>query len=506
MKDFAQSVFRSVVPVTLLVLLTGGIALDVMIAERLEEDFDELMLAKSLGLIALAEDGDDGVEMENYQTSLPSYALNEDADYFQLLSDNGDVVIESDSLSYWPDTSHPLPGPYVQDAMEFLNITLPDGRPGRLMRKRFVPRLDYDEGGQLGHALELDARFLEYPGNRGAIFTEHLPEGSDQVLSIERRPLVLQLAMSRDKLESLINTVHSVLLLTGLGIMVAFVLLARRGIRQAVKPLRSITDELHTIDAQRFDQRLSSQTDVSELQQLTQSVNVLLERVDSAFERERRFSGDVAHELRTPLAELRTLLEVSERWPDDPVIKESFNTDVLSVAERMQRIVETLLQLSRSEQGTDMLLACPNLGALVHDCVQRLQSKADERQIQVSVSVSDWNLPVIGLDQWQCIIGNLLDNALEYAEPATQVSIELLATSDTGFRFSISNHAPDLQQADLEHMYERLWQKDHSRTSGMHSGLGLSLVKSCCKQLGTTLNSTLENERLIISIDGTINA
>ena len=504
MKDFAQSVFRSVVPVTLLVLLTGGLALDVLITERLEEDFDELMLAKSLGLIALAEDGDDGVEMENYQTSLPSYALKENADYFQLLSDNGEVVIESVSLSYWPDTDHPLPGPDVQSSVEFLNITLPDARPGRLMRKRFVPRLDYDQGSKIGHALELDARFLDFPGSRGTIFTEHIPEGSDQVLSIERKPLTLQLAMSREKLESLINTVHSVLLLTGLGIMIAFVLLARRGIKRAVKPLRIITEELHTIDDQRFDQRLTSRTDVSELQQLTQSVNVLLERVDSAFERERRFSGDVAHELRTPLAELRTLLEVAERWPDDPAIMNEFNADVLSVADRMQRIVETLLKLSRSEQGTDMLVICPDLNALIRDYLQRLEAKAVERQILVSANLTDSSIPSLGMDQWHSIIGNLLDNALEYAPTGTQVTIELTSTPAGWFQLRCSNDAPELTQTDVEQMYERLWRKDNARTSGLHSGLGLALVRSCCTQLGASLNTRLEDGRLSITIDGLI--
>ena len=134
MRDFAQSLFRSVVPTILLVLLTGGVVLDVLITEGLEEDFDELLIAKSLGLIALAEDGDDGVEMENYEITLPSYAMAENGEFFQLVTDTGAVLISSTSLSYWENSRHLMPGLDERDSQEFLSLTLPDGRPGRLLR------------------------------------------------------------------------------------------------------------------------------------------------------------------------------------------------------------------------------------------------------------------------------------------------------------------------------------------------------------------------------------
>ncbi len=328
MKDFAQSLFRSVVPTILLVLLTGGVVLDVLITEGLEEDFDELLIAKSLGLIALAEDGDDGVEMENYEITLPSYAMAENGEFFQLIADSGEVLISSASLSHWADAPNRMPGLDERDNQDLLSLTLPDGRPGRLLRKRFVPRLDYDAGGTLGFPLEMDVRFLDFPGQQGALISEQVTEAGRPPVTIERQALTLQLAIGRASLDSLLYKVHSVLILTGLSIMALIVLLARSGINTAVQPLRAMASELQDIDEQSFDERLRTDTRVSELHDLAQSVNVLLGRVDLAFDRERRFSGDVAHELRTPLAELRTLLDVAERWPDDPAIKHTFNMDV----------------------------------------------------------------------------------------------------------------------------------------------------------------------------------
>ncbi|WP_169727443.1 sensor histidine kinase [Granulosicoccus antarcticus] len=500
MKDFAQALFRSVVPTILLVLLTGGVVLDVLITEGLEEDFDELMIAKALGLIALAEDGDDGVEMENYEVTLPNYALAENAEYFQLVNDSGKALINSASLSYWEDSGHPFPGLNERDNQALLSVTLPDGRPGRLLRKRFVPRLDYDEDGAFGFPLEMDAQFLDFPGEPGIIRIQQLVEPDNKPITIERQPLTLQLAVGRASLDSLLYKVHSVLLLTGLSIMLVIVLLARRSINKAVKPLRVMAVELHDIDEQRFNERLRTDSNVNELHDLAQSVNVLLGRVDAAFERERRFSGDVAHELRTPLAELRTLLDVTERWPDDPAIKQTFSTDVRDVTDRMQRIVETLLQLSRSEQGFDLLINCQDLTELVRHCAGKLEQAAQDKRITLQVHMTDTAIGCIGLDQWQSICGNLMENAVEYATEGSQVDIELKPATDGLIQFSVTNQTSNLTESDLDNMFERLWQKDTSRTSSLHSGLGLALVRSCAKQIGGEVKATLSQDKLTILV------
>ena len=474
--------------------------LDVLITEGLEEDFDELLIAKSLGLIALAEDGDDGVEMENYEVTLPSYASAENGEFFQLIVDSGEVLINSASLSHWENTSHPLPGLDERDSQELLSLTLPDGRPGRLLRKRFVPRLDYDKDGKLGFPLELDARFLDFPGQRGAKITEQITVPGKPTFTVERQALTLQLAIGRASLDSLLYQVHSVLILTGLSIMALIVLLARRGINKAVQPLRAMASELHAIDEKSLDERLRTDTSVSELHDLAQSVNVLLGRVDLAFTRERRFSGDVAHELRTPLAELRTLLDVAERWPDDPAIKHTFSMDVRDVTDRMQRIVETLLQLSRSEQDSELLVPCEDLNELVRQNICKFEQAAQSRNLAIRAHVDDSPIVCNGLDQWQSISCNLIENAIEYATPGTSVVITLAHTSDKEFQFSVANDAPNLADSDLDNMFQRLWRKDVSRTSSLHSGLGLSLVRSCGNQISAEVDATLVRDRLTIMV------
>lgn len=504
MKDFAQSLFRSVVPTILLVLLTGGVVLDVLITEGLEEDFDELLIAKSLGLIALAEDGDDGVEMENYEVTLPSYAMQENGEFFQLIADSGEVLISSASLSYWADSPNRMPGLDERDSQDLLSLTLPDGRPGRLLRKRFVPRLDYDEDGTLGFPLEMDARFLDFPSHQGARISEQVTEPGRPPVTIERQALTLQLAIGRASLDSLLYKVHSVLILTGLSIMALIVLLARSGINKAVQPLRVMASELHAIDEQSLHERLRTDSSVSELHDLAQSVNVLLGRVDLAFDRERRFSGDVAHELRTPLAELRTLLDVAERWPDDPAIKHTFNMDVRDVTDRMQRIVETLLQLSRSEQGSDLLISCPNLNELVRQNIGKYEQASKSRNLTIQVHLSDARIACNGLDQWQSITGNLIENAIEYASEGTSVDIALAHASGGQFQFSVANDTSNLAESDLENMFQRLWRKDASRTSSLHSGLGLALVRSCGNQVGAEVKATLEHGRLTITVSAPV--
>lgn len=503
MRNFAQSLFKSVVSGILLVLLTGGVILDVLIVERLEKDFDELLIAKSMGLIALAEDGDDGVEMENYEITLPKYALSEGAEFFELVNDNNEVVISSESLSYWQQSPHAFPTLQQRPLQKLLNVTLPDGVNGRLLRTRFVPRLDFDEGGESGISLELDARFLPFPGQviKDAVeVVDHTDASGTRQLNVVRQPLTLQLGVSRQMLDSLIKKIHVTLFMSGLSVMILIVMLARKNIQSAVMPLRLLTSELDNIDDQYFGQRLTNQTSISEFNDLTTGINSLLERVESAIDRERSFSGDVAHELRTPITELKTLLEVSERWPNDPTIRDSFTRDAREITERMQRIVETLLSLSRSEQIQPSLLHCDNVNLLLNNKIELFSAAAHAKRIQLINEIPDQVIACTGRYQWESIITNLLENALDYSPEGSIIKIILKQENEQNFSFIMQNEASDLDESDLDHLFERLWRKDAARTSGNHSGLGLPLVRACVNQIGAKLKTSLDDGKLTINV------
>ncbi len=163
--------------------------------------------------------------------------------------------------------------------------------------------------------------------------------------------VTVTVATSRESLDDTLTQLNLILLLTAVLTTSVIILLQRRALRRAVRPLQEMSDQIGQLDVERIDQSLSLSYPIQELDVLKTRFNDMLSRLNEGFQRERRFSSDLAHEMRTPLAELRTLAEVMQRWPDEPSLKASFNDDLLTSVGRMERLIQSLLALSRGELG-----------------------------------------------------------------------------------------------------------------------------------------------------------
>src|SRR5262249_4364943 len=144
--------------------------------------------------------------------------------------------------------------------------------------------------------------------------------------------------------------------------------------------------------------------------------NDLLSRLESSFARERRFSADVSHELRTPIAELRSLAEVSLRWPLDPEAARGAFQDALAIALQMESIATHLLALTRCEQGHQALEpAKVDLASVVQEAWEPFAEQATTKRLNVTMCVpagAVWTIDPGGL---RTILSNLLSNAAEYS-------------------------------------------------------------------------------------------
>ncbi len=490
MQTFSQRLFKSVIPGILFILLTVGVLLDVMIAERLEEEFDQLLVSKSQGLMALSEFEKDGFMIEQYEHALPQFATQQNAEYFQFLNDD-DKMVQS-SLSMPPEQI--LASHSTRSSRKYLDIALPDGRQGRLLRTRFLPRVDIDDGITEGEDLVLDSVSLgrvgsPLPDTKTPIFV------GNQILI--REPLTLNLAISREPLDKLIMQVHFLLMMTGILTMAMITWLTRRRIQETVQPLNAITRQVQSLNSNQLGQRIRIDDPVKELELMVQQMNELLGRVEQALDRERRFSGDVAHELRTPLTELRTLVEVKERWPQDRVLAEEFTADVGQITQRMQRVVESLLALSRSEANATITEPFDELPEFLTQAVDSRREQAGRRNVSLLVALNTHSVIVQGCDEWPVIVCNLLDNAIEYSEHDSTVFIALQADEEKHeLQLSVTNTVAELDENDLPHLFERLWRKDTSRTSSLHCGLGLALVKAYATRIGASVDCQLVNKEL----------
>ncbi len=414
------------------------------------------------------------------------------AEYFQFLNDD-DKMVQS-SLSVPPEQI--LASQSTRSSRKYLDIALPDGRQGRLLRTRFLPRVDIDDGIIKGVDLELDTV------SRGRVGAPP-PNTMNQFVvgdrTLIREPLTLNLAISREPLDKLIMQVHLLLMMSGILIMAMIAWLTLRRIRETVQPLKAITRQVQSLNSDELGRRIKIDEPVAELELMVQQMNKLLGRVEQTFDRERRFSGDVAHELRTPLTELRTLVEVKERWPEDPELSEEFTADVGQITRRMQRTVESLLALNRSEANASIVAPFDELPEFLNRAVDSLREQAGRRDVSLIVALNAPSVIVQGRNEWPLMVCNLLDNAIEYSERGSTVFVALQSDDEKHeLTLSFTNTVTELDEHDLPHLFERLWRKDISRTSSFHSGLGLALVKACATRVGRNVDCQLVDNELSV--------
>ena len=440
----------------------GGTVLYLAIRAGLTAEFDDALKAAAEALAAVTTQDKGLVEVDFTGESMPGFARQQLPDYFQVWRADGTTAQRSPSLG-----NGGLPGRAVSSVKGFQcwSLRLPDGRDGRAIGIRFMP------------PTEEDAR--------------------DQPPSPELTgPVTLVVARHRAALDHRLSLVTTTLLLVGgaLAVMTGVVVPVMVG--RGLKPLDELEKQVAMVDARSLQLRFPTTGLPSELQPICLRLNELLARLESSFERERRFSADVAHELRTPIAELRTLAEVTLKWPDDPSTARSALQDALAVALQMESIATKLLALARCEGGLLPVHVEPvTLSPLIREIYQPLSDEARARRITLSIDVPDdacWSSDPALL---RAILTNLLSNAVQYCTVGGSIRLSV----EHG-HLSISNTTDALSSDDLPHLFKRFWRKDPARSSNVHSGLGLALAKAYAGALGMELRAELTAHKQITFI------
>lgn len=281
-------------------------------------------------------------------------------------------------------------------------------------------------------------------------------------------------------------------LLLGLGVIglvaaAGTALLLGFALRDGLRPLHQLGEAVSAVDASSLDARFGDQQVPRELRPVVTHLDALMDRLETSFQRERRFSADLAHELKTPIAELQIMAELSIEWPAERTDQQM--RDIRGVTRRMQGVVETLLHLSRLENGSEQFTREPvEIRDLIEDAWTPHAETAEKRGLRIDIQCPrDATMPG-NRELWRHVLGNLLANAAEYASPGGRIHV--LSDNDT---FGIANPVENLYPDEMEKMFERFWRADDSRTGTRHSGLGLSLVKACVTAMGLQIFATLED-------------
>jgi heavy metal sensor kinase len=253
---------------------------------------------------------------------------------------------------------------------------------------------------------------------------------------------------------------------------------------RALKPVKDVTAAALNISIENLSRRLPVPATGDELADLTEVLNTMLERLESAVKTLSQFVADASHEFRTPLAVIRTTAELALRRARSPEAYRDSLQEIAVEAERMTVLVEDLLILARSDAGVaDMPLSPLDLSEILRDVLAETRSLAEFRRIHVKPILSTVMISGNRAALHRAFLV-LLDNAFKYSPESGEVMITL---SDA--TVEIKDFGTGISEEDLPHIFKRFYQADRARSQGGY-GLGLSLAESIVKAHGGSIEVT----------------
>lgn len=253
---------------------------------------------------------------------------------------------------------------------------------------------------------------------------------------------------------------------------------------RAVAPVRDITRQAEEIGAATLGRRITAHAETAEYRRLVDVLNTMLDRIDAAFEAQRRFTGDASHELRSPLTALRGELELALRKERSPEEYRRVLESGLEETKRLGDLADELLTLARHDAGVmEPHRRRVRLVEPVERAVERLRLHADSKQIDIRMRADG---DVIGLwdpELLERMAFNLVENAVKYTTAGGHVRIEIRGEGESA-TLEVADTGPGIRPADRGRIFERFYRADLARADSEGTGLGLSIVRAIVQAHG----------------------
>jgi two-component system, OmpR family, heavy metal sensor histidine kinase CusS len=465
---------------TALVLAVAGCLLYALARASLIEQMDRGLIDRARLIASGMESRCGSVNDKSTPVRLGDEVLAS-GDYMQVWQGNGKVLFQSSSL--------------VKDGLEEFGgtpkspecrwVSLPGGKTGRAVGVRF--RASSCGCDTCSIISPCGCKTNSASNGDG----EKTKSGTDKPLVITTIGVTLVLARDAEYVHSTLADLRTLLLLVGGAAIAASAGVLLLIIRRGLQPLDRLAAAISEIGEQDLHERINVASAPRELKPVGDRLNELLGRLETAFERERSFSADIAHELRTPLAGLRTTIDVTlARMRSSGEYHKALN-DCLLITSQMHAMVENLLSLARLESGQVALQMRPlTLSELIREHWEPLASLGEARKMRLQWDLDGDRPFVSDPTQLGLMIHNVLDNAVSHGEAGGQVSV-VGRVGENEAMVSVANTGSAVSQDQVENIFKRFWRGDAARTeTGIHCGLGLALTKRIATLLGGTIRVT----------------
>lgn len=263
---------------------------------------------------------------------------------------------------------------------------------------------------------------------------------------------------------------------------------------RALRPVAAITAQTELITSGTLDERVPVPGSKDEISKLARTMNGMLDRLEEDDGRRRRFVSDASHELRTPVAVMRSEAEVALRVPEQTDVTE-LATGVLDESTRLATIIDDMLALARHDEG----LPVPNTEVDLDDIVLAEAGRA--RRVPIDASGVSAGRVMGRADEFSNAVSHLLDNAARHADE--RVAVGLVSLKGRVF-LTVDDDGPGVDVADREKVFERFARLDDARTRDRGgAGLGLAVVASAVERSGGSVSvetSPLGGARFVVDL------
>jgi signal transduction histidine kinase len=295
----------------------------------------------------------------------------------------------------------------------------------------------------------------------------------------------LLVAMSLEDSVMVLNNLFFIMLIAFPVILIILFLIARFIAGKSIKPINSIINTANFITKDNLESRIPLPQNKDELYILSDTINNLLERIENAVIREKQFTSDACHELRTPIAVIKGTLEVLVRKSrTEEEYKEKINFCVSEV-NRLNHLVDELLLLARFEnQRQNLNLESINIVSVISDTLARNSAAIKNKKLIIENNYNDEVIATSDSYLLSIIVNNIMSNAVKYSKSNTKINITVSINDNNDVICSFTDNGIGISQEEIAKIFDQFYRanaNNHPEIKG--TGLGLSIVKRLCDLL-----------------------
>jgi len=465
MRSLKGTLYRWVILGTTVVLLVAGMILFLIVNTQLVRQMDESLTDKARMLALSVEEKYYGLEVDIEEMRTEDMEEAESPEYLHISALDGRTIYGSDALE---DIRSPgFPDPVLEEMHDWHG--LPDGKKLRSVMFSFIPEVDDDEEN------------LESVAKDSGIIVDTLAGPGDHI--------VIQLFKDTSQHSRFMEVFLLMLLATGLGSIGVLSLTVWLTIKKGAEPINELASRIEGISDDDLAIRLDEVASLKELSPIVLKFNTFLDRLEGSFNRERGFTSDAAHELRTPLAGLKSTIEVAlARKRESSEYRETLDR-ALEIVDQLENLVKSLLALARLESGQERAkISEVRIENCVRDVWGSYSGAATEKGIKTFFNFNNGSMTLIDRDLLAQVMDELFRNAVYYTDPGGVVEVHLLH-HDGDTKLRVSNTGSKISAEESNRVFDRFWRGSHSRyDTGVRFGLGLPIVRKIVDTMGMRMD------------------